>query len=608
MKTKAFYSILLASAALSPAVAADELNQTISVTKETEVVEHQADKMQSLPDASPVSATPVSLRYSDWAVPASLNPLLVVQNPQRQADGFAFTRKRGYAEFGMGNYLNMVGSFGYRVVDKDKTKVAIWLQHNSANGSISDYNTFDPYNVGNGEARKKFFLENRIGADFSNSFKTGTLAASLVYHLSKFNYYGMMLPKATTEEVEKKQRNNEVGVGLQWLSPANEGRSFGYHAGMAYNYSGYGDAVGGVVYGDVANSDLKPLTEHHLNANAGAELVWDEDSHIGIDVAFDFLSHKNRIVDYQGFSERDRTFGATFTDRTQSVTSLTPYYLKSNDRINLRIGARLDIASSGTAFRIAPDVRFDYTINNRASLAVSATGGNRMNPLHVVAERCRYVNPSMALIDNTFTLVDAEARLNIGLFKGFSIAPFVGFAVVKNAYLPEIATNIEFNGNEQLATPDLLQGTVDYASHDLNGVKAGVDFTYKFRSIVELKAGYMFTPQGNESGYVAADDRAEHRFTAALKVTPIKRLDVSLGYQFRSGRTVLRSRELHGAVEMSTLGLGIVSDLSLGATYRINDILHVYVQGNNLLNRRWEDYFAMRNQGVNFLVGVGAKF
>lgn len=606
MKTKAFYSILLASAALSPAVAADELNQTISVTKETEVVEHKADKMQSLPDASPVKATPVNLRYSDWAVPASLDPLLVVQNPQRQADGFAFSTKRGYAEFGMGNYLNMVGSFGYRVLDKDKTKLGIWLQHNSANGSISNYNdAFAPYSVGQGEARKKFFLENRIGADFSNRFSAGTLAASLVYHLSKFNYYGMMLPSAITEEVEKKQRNNEVGIGLQWLSPANDGRSFGYHAGLAYNYSGYGDAVGGVVSNGI---EIKPLTEHHLTANAGAEFVWDEDSHIGIDATFNYLSYKNRIVNYEGYNGFDRTFGATFTDRSQSVTSLTPYYQKSNDRINLRIGARLDIASSGTAFRIAPDVRFDYTINSRASLAVSATGGNRMNPLHVIAERCRYVNPSMALIDNTFTLVDAEARLNIGLFKGFSVSPFVGFAVVKNAYLPTIATNVGFSGAEQFTSPDLLHGTVAYASHDLNGVKAGIDFTYKFRSLLELKAGYMFTPQGNESGYVAADDRAEHQLTASLKVTPIKRLDINLGYQFRSGRNAMRSKEFQGAVEMSKLGLGIVSDLSLGATYRINDTFHVYAQGNNLLNRRWEDYFAMRNQGINFLIGVGVKF
>ena len=600
MKKKALYSIILASAALTPLAAADELNQTISVTKETEVVEHKAEKMEALPDAAPSTASPVKLKFSDWAVPAAVNPWLVVQNPQRQADGFEFSTKRGYAEFGMGNYMNMVGSLGYRVVDKEQMSMNIWLQHNSANGSISNYATFDPFSVGNGEARKKFFVEDRIGVDFASRLKAGELSAALVYHLSKFNYYGMMLP-ASKDDVERKQGNNEVGLGLQWLSRANDERSFGYHAGIGYNYFGYADPVEPALE--------KALTEHSFSINAGAEFVWDEDSHIGVNAEFNSLSYKNRIAEYGGFNQMEMTFGARLNDRRQSVTTLTPYYLKSNDRINLRIGARLDIASSGTVFHIAPDVRFDYTINNRASLAVSATGGNRMNPLHVIAERNRYVNPSMALIGNTYTLVDAEARLNIGLFKGLSLSPFVGFAVVRDAYVPEIGT-VELLGDWNFSTPDMLRGTVRYAQYDLNGVKLGLDVAYKLRSVAEVKAGYMFTPQGKESGYIANDDRAEHQFNAALTVRPIKKLDINVAYQFRSGRNVVVCNTVAGSafVNLEQRSLGVVSDFSLGATYRINDILHVYAQGNNLFNRRWQDYFTMRNQGVNFLVGVGAKF
>lgn len=600
MKTKALYSIILASAALTPLAAADELNQTISVTKETEVVEHKAEKMEALPDAAPSTASPVKLKFSDWAVPAAVNPWLVVQNPQRQDDGFEFSTKRGYAEFGMGNYMNMVGSLGYRVVDKERMSMNIWLQHNSTNGSISNYATFDPFSVGNGEARKKFFVEDRIGADFASRLKAGELSAALVYHLSKFNYYGMMLP-ASKDDVERKQGNNEVGLGLQWLSRANDERSFGYHAGIGYNYFGYADPVEPALE--------KALTEHNFSINAGAEFVWDEDSHIGVNAEVNSLSYKNRVAEYGGFNQMEMTFGARLNDRSQSVTTLTPYYLKSNDRINLRIGARLDIASSGTVFHIAPDVRFDYTINNRASLAVSATGGNRMNPLHVIAERNRYVNPSMALIGNTYTLVDAEARLNIGLFKGLSLSPFVGFAVVRDAYVPEIGT-VELLGDWNFSTPDMLRGTVRYVQYDLNGVKLGLDVAYKLRSVAEVKVGYMFTPQGKESGYIANDDRAEHQFNAALTVRPIKKLDINVAYQFRSGRNVVVCNTVAGSafVNLEQRSLGVVSDFSLGATYRINDILHVYAQGNNLFNRRWQDYFTMRNQGVNFLVGVGAKF
>lgn len=101
----------------------------------------------------------------------------------------------------------------------------------------------------------------------------------------------------------------------------------------------------------------------------------------------------------------------------------------------------------------------------------------------------------MALIGNTYTLVDAEARLNIGLFKGLSLSPFVGFAVVRDAYVPEIGT-VELLGDWNFSTPDMLRGTVRYAQYDLNGVKLGLDVAYKLRSVAEVKAGYMFTPQG----------------------------------------------------------------------------------------------------------------
>ncbi len=604
MKKSAFYSILLASATLAATASADELNQTISVTKENEVVEHKATKMASLPDAAPVKAQTSTLSFSDWAVPAQVDPLLVVQNPQRQTDGFSFRNKRGYAEFGMGNYLNMVGSFGYRILDSQRSSLAVWLQHNSTNGSVSNPVQYaDYYTVGNGEARKHFYLENRIGADFTQRLSAGDLSANVVYHLSKFNYYGMMYPRIEQDVVEKRQKANDVGIALKWDSPANEGRSFGYHAGVNYNFLGYGDPLR--EFAEVADA----LKEHHFRANAGGEFVWDEDSHIGINVAYEYLSDKNRISEYGQFNSGTITFGAVFGDRSQSIFSVAPYYKKANEKMNLRLGVRLDIASTGTAFRIAPDVKFDLKFNDRAALALSATGGNRINALHVVAERNRYVNPSMALTDNTFTLVDAEARLNIGLLKGFTISPFAGYAVVRNAYLPEYRWNTMLGGSMPM-TPDLLEGTVCYGSHDRNGFKAGLDFTLKLRQIAEIKAGYMFTPQGDESGYIAGDDRAEHAVNALLTVRPIKALDIWAAYHFRSGRNVtmvsyLDGENIHSNADQS---LGVVSDFGLGASYHINDLIHVYAQGNNLLNRRWQNYFGMRNQGINFLVGVGVEF
>ena len=601
MDKKALYSLLLA-AAVTPTAFADEINQTISVTKETEVVEHKATKLSSLPEAAPVTTSNVSLNYSDWAVPTQVDPLLVVQRPQRQFDGFTFGHKRGYADLAMGNYFNVAADAGYRIIHREKTQLGLWFQHNSTNGSISNPLVFDSeYSVGGGLPRKKIAIEDRIGIDVAQHFNAGTLSAVAAAHLARFNYYGMLdydSDFTDKETVEHRQKANEATIDLGWNSPANPGRSFGYYAGIKYNYFGFADPTTWR-FGDTA----KGLKENNLTARLGAEFVWDENSHIGIDLAFDYLGYKNNIYEYD-VSDNGSIIGS-YIDDSKYIATIAPYYRLTKDRMILNLGARLDLANSGTTLRVAPNVRFDYQFSRHASLELSATGGNRANAIHTVAERNRYVDPSQALWANTYTLVDAEARLNIGLFKGFSLTPYVGFAVVKNAYLPLLLSEYD---------PALSAGSVRYADVNLNGIKLGFDMTYKFRSILDLQLGYMFTPQSEDSGYINGDDRAEHNVNAKLTVHPIKALDIWAAYNFRSGRNALvydiNYDEIFDAIipTTTTTGLGIVSDLSFGAVYRINDMIHVSAQGNNLLNRRWQHYLGMRNQGIHFLVGVGVKF
>ena len=76
--------------------------------------------------------------------------------------------------FGMGNYLNISGSAGYRAIATEKSQLNLWLQHNSTNGTVKD--------------SKKKVIEDRIGAYGSHIFSAGTLSADLNYHFDKFNY------------------------------------------------------------------------------------------------------------------------------------------------------------------------------------------------------------------------------------------------------------------------------------------------------------------------------------------------------------------------------------------------------------------------------------
>ena len=574
--------ISLATTIIPVAVAlADEINQTITVEREVEIVEQKVEKPYSLPEALPLKTDEVKLQFSDHTVPADFNPLLVTQTPHRRFDGFAFDNKRGYAVFGMGNYLNISGSAGYRAIATEKSQLNLWLQHNSTNGTVKD--------------SKKKVIEDRIGAYGSHIFSAGTLSADLNYHFDKFNYYSL----DNIYDRNKSQTLNEVGVNLGWLSNNDDKEGFGYHFDFGYNYLGYGDAMQAISQQVITAKGLK---EHALTTTAGVEFMWDEDSHVGIDATMGYVK---TINSYLCLDDANRVL---YKNVANSLFSANPYYQKYADRLRLRLGARIDVASKGTTFRIAPDVKFDYSFTDRVVVALSATGGNHQNTLHEVIAHNRYAGCIQAIAPNSFTLIDAEARLNLGMWKGFSISPYFGFKITKNQLMPLIKVDNDLNNCPSAITA--ISGGTPYDTDDINGIKLGVDAAYKWSNIVEVKAGYRFTPQDDDSGWVTQGfERADHTITAGITVSPIKKLTINADYCYRSGRTITMILTDKTGLETRREGnMGTICDFSIGATYQINDLINVYAQGQNLFNRRYWEALGCYNQGPRFMLGAGIKF
>ena len=141
----AYRKLIILTAAAITAVAAypqesndGELQKSIVIEKDFVPVETDAKKMDVLPQEAPFTAVRTELSFSDWAVPATVEPMLLRQAAMKYSDpSLAPYRKRGYAGFAAGNYLNMVGSAGYRFIDNDRMQLGAWFQHNSTNGGIN---------------------------------------------------------------------------------------------------------------------------------------------------------------------------------------------------------------------------------------------------------------------------------------------------------------------------------------------------------------------------------------------------------------------------------------------------------------------------------------
>lgn len=599
-----------------------ELQKAIVIEKDFVPVETKATKTDVLPEEMPLRTQTVDLSFSDWAVPAQIAPQLARQAPIRYADSNLLPfRKRGYAMFGIGNYLNMVGSTGYRIIDNDKTNLAAWFQHNSTNGYVLPTDIYKKEYF-----KKQFVTDDKLGVDFSHNTRKGTFDAGLRYHYEKFNYYG----RSTESDLNfGKQKVNDFNLHLNW---ENNNEALRYYAGAAFNYFGYSYGVEQAIYlGEDPNylyyqNDLaKGLKEYHATVDLGLQAEVGEESFVGADAGLQILNY-DYPFSWEPYEKDGNIISLPQPSNAYSfgMLSLTPYYSKQTDKVNLRIGVNLDVSfNRGTVFRIAPDVKFDLLLNDKLSLFASATGGNKINTFHETQARNRYMNPSYEL-PITYTLVDAVAGINLGKWKELSLSPYVGFAVKDNnmvAYQRDLAFRRYF-GVDRLASMKIFPHQVEYQGVDMYGFIAGVKFGYKFKDLLDLQANYAFTPQDFDKGYILTDDSPTHSFDVSLKITPIKKLAVNIDYQLRAMRHM--RYEYFYPVNIADYIYDIndltrsykylermpnISNLNLGVSYQFNDMIGVFCQANNLLNREyWTFTKSLYQQKFNFMGGVTLNF
>ena len=218
-----------------------------------------------------------------------------------------------------------------------------------------------------------------------------------------------------------------------------------------------------------------------------------------------------------------------------------------------------------------------------------------MEPGHQAAR----INPSQSYV---------TTRKKIGIDGGFLIGPFAGASIKVWGSYGSFARQL---------MPELYETDFgDYdgvymAAYDFKSINYGILFSYQYRDIASVYAGYEGAPQDYDEGYAAWRDRAKSVFSAGVRVTPMSSLDISLDYRLRSGRAIYTCGEsIVGPFESAyqAIKLGKVNSLDLEASYRFNERFNVWARGENLLGSRWQENFLLPCKGVTGLVGIGYKF
>lgn len=552
------------------AISAQEIEREVTIEKEYTPQVDAAVKKTGIPEAeNPLVEKPVS-NFSSWAVPFSGTPSsqpLLMSELNTQED---FVDQRGYANFGMGNNLNINGNAGIRVINNEKDQLGIWYNHTSTGGNLKYRDNVPVYG---GESVYQHLNSNVANVTYKHAFEKLEWSTSVAYKHSTFNYYGARLtPDLMVINDGEYQRVNQYAVGTTLSSTKNETFTINASFGFVGYYNKLGYSIG-----------TKGGRENHIKSNLEfTARIGQKDSRVGFEVNMDNLIYNDALTsDYTLFS-------------------LTPFYKFANDKIRLKAGVKIDIsANDGAVFRFAPDVEFNADMGKYFQFYTVVDGGKELNTWNKMSARNIYINPTKRMA-NTYTPANATVGILFKYFPEISFRVYGGIKTSNNALFD--MRNLEKIEDGMIASYEVI----DYMPIDAYRWLGGVNINFKMKKILEGEVKWIHNSWRARSGNdLILSALPKNEWNIRVGLTPINNLSLNANFYMGLGRGY-RYQDINGFDKYEKMG--DIYDLNIGATYVLNNMISFNLQWNNILSQNYDIYYGMPAQRMNFLLGAAVKF
>ncbi|MBR5170845.1 MAG: hypothetical protein IKW85_09795 [Muribaculaceae bacterium] len=605
---KIYIAMLLAAFALNGAFAQNNtnLNKEITLEKDIAPLEKKAVKKNELPKVKKptTTGTKTQLGYSDLTTPIEVPTSIPTLLPYGYRTAHNFSDKRGYFDIGAGTQGNFRMDFGYRILNDEREKLGIWLNHNSTWNSknSSKLITLDE------NRNKQKYNDNTLAVDYSKLLDKGTLSLGAKGHIDVYNYYGGW---NTLGDIYTTGQVFGTTPLYDWNKDKQTFLDFTFNAGWASHFMLRDNPLRynvGLLYGHAAyDKSFNENYKHGAHDNWGILTLGGSYDINELSVAA--LNIKGEYLRRGSKATLDRELD--LFDEVGMIT-LSPTYTIKRDMYNLQLGVNAHLSfSDGAIFRLTPNVRFNLALVDGFALFANALGGKNLGyrvPTHFYNHRYDY---PLLMYGSIYTPLDAEAGIKIGPFDGLSARISLGYAIVKDQ--PGILYRTSYPGHA------LMHGMMTtYMVMDGRGYYLNAEVNYKYRSLIEAKAAIKYAPHDNEmfasdthyNGYKLGVDRASTVANIDLKVTPWRPLSVNLGLEYRGGRMALFNnlRDENGNPRFVFENMSDVINLHAGANYRLNNNISLWLQAHNLLNRRYDLLYGLGAQRIGFMVGAGFTF
>lgn len=563
----------------------ETIERELLIEKEFTPIVRDASKITQLPAVeAPKGDTKKSTDYSFWSITGTplyeVNPLA----PAAIGTNMDFSAQRGYATLGMGNLWNIDAGLGYSFLRNENTDLSATYDFYNTSGKREGY--FLP------KATYKMF-QNKLNVHLNQRISKVRLDANLTYNQAQFNQpvftFSPELPATSVNG--KNRQNNQVKLNLA-IPQIRLGENYDMKLWANYSFYQKNNFV-------IAENGKHSLTENYINA--------------GTDLYGNVLGNLKA-----GASVNVTSWG---TDNLMTAVNVTPKVGVTLDNFDFQVGVGLQfnpdavaldfmnwpetsglssLYRDGKRFNIYPEIHMNWSFVPSTSLFATVTGRSELSTFQNSDDVCYYAAPVVSQFAPVLNNVRFDGKIGIRTLIANSLALelFGGAVRYENAVY---AKTMFSEGS-----PLLLNTTAP----DFWSVRYGLKADLAIGSRLNIGAAIQ--------GSTNMDYIQQPNFTADFNVgyRPVKPLLIDLSYQLLGERkaetSTLTLLDYNNGLVVTNNPIEVkmkaVNLLKLKATYDINKYLAAYVSANNLLNQKYDLWYGLPAQGINFMVGATLKF
>ena len=259
---------------------------------------------------------------------------------------------------------------------------------------------------------------------------------------------------------------------------------------------------------------------------------------------------------------------------------ITPQWNYGYGDFDFVVGTNLDFMTHvGSAVQVSPNLKATYTPGSIFSVDLLVDGGRSLPTFGALHGMSPYWATAQQLTPS-YTFLNAALAGNVRVMEGLHVRLGGGFKMVDNALFQVLSDSVGI----------VYTGIVNHDAR-VAFADARVDYTYK-----DL---WSISAEGTFNHWMVSADRAVLARAPRLDANVSARVRIIPGLFAHTGCRVV---EFTGNEERAII------NWSLGARYAMNNRLSFFLDGHNLLNRRYQHYTGYPSQGLNVLVGAVCKF